>query len=662
MKNIAVIILLFTLLTQAFSQRKIDIPKVYTNIEYTKSGDLKYFNPTQNTRTGEIEANPSYTYDKIAIQPTGYENGIRFDFEDKTFNGKIYYGFINHKDGKFRQAIYFKKYAVIQDGEAKIKLSKLKGKYDMIGWEKSKKIHLAYRIQAADGQLVYDGKINIKVGDTFEPTVSIIEGPFVNKVNPTSVTIAFKTNTPTLAEIKIGGKSFKDDKASIKHEIELTDLKSNRNYEYTILYGDWEEKYSVKTAPSPGTRRPFTFAYASDSRAGKGGGERDLFGANNYIMKKMVALSSYKKAAFFQFTGDMISGYSTDISETKLQYSNWKRGIEFFWSHYPVYASMGNHEALLVEFDDWTGVDKFPFETSSAEAVFQQEFCNYENGPETEDGAYYDPNKKEINFPSYKESTYYYTYDNMAMVVLNSNYWYTPSKDKIEIVGGNLHGYIMDKQLDWFAKTMENLEKDENIDHIFVSLHTPLFPNGGHANNDMWYFGDNKWRPYVAGKPVDKGIIERRDELLDIMVNKSKKFICLLAGDEHNYSRMLLTSKSQIYPKDWTGEKLTLNRDSWQIVNGAAGAPYYAQESLPWTSDVKIFSTQYALLLFHVRGGTVSVEVINPDTMEKIEQVVLRDDNIDRRRRGKDSKKESNTERKTIIDLDGDGVEDAPHK
>jgi len=33
---------------------------------------------------------------------------------------------------------------------------------------------------------------------------------------------------------------------------------------------------------------PFTFAYTSDSRAGSGGGERNIYGVNAYIMKKWL--------------------------------------------------------------------------------------------------------------------------------------------------------------------------------------------------------------------------------------------------------------------------------------------------------------------------------------------------------------------------------------
>mgnify|MGYP001825079154 FL=1 len=179
----------------------------------------------------------------------------------------------------------------------------------------------------------------------------------------------------------------------------------------------------------------------------------------------------------------------------------------------------------------------------------------------------------------------------------------------------------MDNQLDWFRTTMETLENDPNIDHIFVTIHTPFFPNGGHVHDDMWYNGDNSVRPVIAGKRVEKGIIERRDELLDIIVNKSKKTKALLTGDEHNYARTLIGPDTNIYPKKYQPEKITLTREIWQINNGAAGAPYYAQEETPWSEFVEGFSTQNALVIFDVNDKEIRMRVLNPDTLEEVDEM-----------------------------------------
>ena len=288
---------------------------------------------------------------------------------------------------------------------------------------------------------------------------------------------------------------------------------------------------------------------------------------------------------------------------------------------------VGNHEALNISFIDnnkiIASIDKFPWATESSESVFAEIVENPISTLKSEDGAKYDPDPESTDFPSYNETVFYYTYGNIAMVVLNSNYWYAPYHTMIPQTSGNAHGYIMDNQLAWLRETIALLEKDKDIDHIFVTIHTPAFPNGGHSKNDMWYNGNNEIRPWVAGVPVEKGIIERRDEFLNILINKSKKTVALLCGDEHNYSRFKLTDQTIIYPPDYSYPKLNISRTFWQLTNGAAGAPYYAQETLPWSENVEKFSTQYALVFFHVNGDKIKIEVLNPDTLETIEEFDL---------------------------------------
>ena len=176
----------------------------------------------------------------------------------------------------------------------------------------------------------------------------------------------------------------------------------------------------------------------------------------------------------------------------------------------------------------------------------------------------------------------------------------------------------------WLKKTIKVLEKNSNIDHIFITVHTPFFPNGGHVRDDMWYGGNNDMRPWVAGKPLKKGIIERRDELLDILVNQSSKVVAILTGDEHNYCRTEIGPETTIYDDNWSGKKLTLKRTIYQINNGAAGAPYYAQEQTPWTPWTSSFTTQNALVFFHVNGMKIKMEVLNPDTLETVDEMNLR--------------------------------------
>ena len=566
------------------------IPRVYSNMSMDSDGNIYFFHKDKKLKS--IERIPKYTFSKLASDPVGTESGIHFDFQDSTFNGKIYFGLIDMEGIKYPQAVFFKRNAIIKGGKASINILKnLSGKYDFINWEETGKLRLGYRIINDSGTMLYEGKVNLLGKGPFQTDIAIIEGPFINRLLPDKVSISFVTNVPVKAAILVDNKVFSDEKAMVNHEISIDNLEPDTQYKYDISYGKWMEGYHFNTAIEKGSRQAFTFAYTSDSREGQGGGERAMYGTNAYMMKKMTALAAYKKSAFFQFTGDMINGYRLNKDQQQLEYSNWKNSVQHYWKYAPIYVGMGNHEALVTGFEGRISVVRFPFETESAEAIFSKNMVSPLNGPDSEDGAWYDPDPNNIDFPSYKENVFYYTYGNVAMVVLNSNYWYAPSKGLIPVHSGNLHGYLMDKQMEWFEDCMGKLEKDEDIDHVFVTLHTPAFPNGGHAHDDMWYHGNNEHRAFVSGVPMKKGIIERRDDFLDVVINKSPKCVAILHGDEHNYSRLLINDKTPIYPENWEKKKLKISRPLWQITNGAAGAPYYSQEELPWSDFVQTFST-----------------------------------------------------------------------
>ena len=109
--------------------------------------------------------------------------------------------------------------------------------------------------------------------------------------------------------------------------------------------------------------------------------------------------------------------------------------------------------------------------------------------------------------------------------------------------------------------------------------------------------------------------------MLDIIVNQSKKIKAILTGDEHNYARTKIGPNTEIYPKKYFAEKLELTREIWQINNGAAGAPYYAQEKTPWSDFAEGFTTQNALVIFYVDGKSLKIKVMNPDTLEEFDEM-----------------------------------------
>ncbi|MBD80146.1 MAG: hypothetical protein CL840_14630 [Crocinitomicaceae bacterium] len=596
-----------------------EVPLVYSNI--LTDDDGTYFKSGDSTYSQAIRGR-GYSLNQMVNAPIGTGEGIDFDFEDTTFQGKLYYGFINIREEEYPLPVYFKLSTIIKNGRAGINLINLSGKYDMINWETSRKGLLAYRVVSRSGKLIYDGRVGFEYERSFKVLPTIVEGPTIHRVGPHSAVVRIVLSQPVKTGLWINRKIISSEE-SLVHEVLVTGLEPSTTYHYEFE-GFQTRLFRLTTAPEPGSTEPFTFSYCSDSRSGQGGGERNLYGANAYIMNRIMAYNKLRDVAFMQFTGDMISGYQTERKEMDLQYANWKRSLEPFSHYKPVYVGMGNHEALLNLYKsgkDWVSVDKFPFKIESAEKAFSDHFCNPLSELKSEDGNKYDPNPKGQDFPDYSETVYSYSYGNTEIIVLNSDYWYAPMLWNNPTTGGNLHGYIMDEQFKWLKNKISDLEADKAIQHVFVSLHTPFFPNGGHVDDDMWYSGNNEPRPYIAGKPVDKGIIERRDELLEILVNQSTKVRALLTGDEHNYAKTLISNATPIYPLVWSLEKIDLKRSIWQINNGSAGAPYYAQEKTPWQSMVSNFSTQNVAVLFHVAGKKISMEVVNPLTFELVDQL-----------------------------------------
>ncbi|AWX44961.1 hypothetical protein HME9304_01967 [Flagellimonas maritima] len=616
-------LILSVLAVNVIMAQEIAIPKSYSNIQKDEEG---FFLRDGDQRHYAIESNARYSLKQLFGNPKGTEEGVKMDFGD--FKGTITYGLIPY--GKAPHPLpVFRFVKSLESGKVDINIKgDFRYPYDFVDWQKNQILSIGYRLTDETGMIVYDGEVSLKGKGPFTVAPSIYEGPFINMLTDTSATIWFNTTLPLAIELKIDEKTIKSPMAT-HHEIEVTNLKPGTKYDYSIKYGDFTQQYYLKTAPKPGSKAPFVFAYTSDSRHASGGGERKIYGANAYIMKKIAAVAHANDAAFMQFSGDLINGYLGTNAETQLQYTNWKKAVEPFWHYMPFQVGMGNHEALGYIFRDSTGrtkgfVDKFPFSTESAEVAFAEAFVNPVSTLQSEDGSVYDPSSKTIDFPSYSENVFHYRYDNVAVVVLNSDYWYAPTLPINTATSGGLHGYIMDNQLEWLENTITSLEADVTINHIFVTQHTPAFPNGGHSRDDMWYSGNNEKRPFVAGKPLEKGILERRDQYLDILINKSKKVLAILTGDEHNYNRLKLTDEVTIYPEDYPHQKLKVSRPIYQINNGAAGAPYYAQEVLPWSEHTKAFSVENAVCLFYVDGTTVKMKVINPDTLNLIDEIILR--------------------------------------
>ncbi len=602
------------------------IPAVLDGVTYSPNGRLML---TKAGNVEDLEKKDLYTLSAFSASPVGSETGILLDIHMQGFAGTVAYGPLD-EEALSPTVAFLPKDVKMTDGKALLEIKKVFVRSnDFFKLAEKGKGVLGYRIMDNSGRIIYEGRTAFEGTGPYTVVPTIIEGPMINDLQPGGCIISYETQTPAKTTIEVGGKTFTEPGEGTHHEISVYGLEAGKRYTYTVTYGKRRDVHTFQTAAAAGGRKPFAFAFASANRATTGGGERDFGGTNYQATRTIMATAAIHQAVFMQVQGDITNGANPSDDGHALEYANFKRALEPFWGRIPVYVGFGDHEASRSVFapDPVTkkskSIEVFPYATASGEASFARAFVNPANGPLSEDGAVYDPNPNNIDFPTYKENVYYYTYDNVAMIVLNTEYW--ESKDPMA-TSGCPEGYIMDQQVKWLRETMHKMENDPHIDHIFVVTHGAVFPNGDHLADAMWWDGDNKSRAVVAGVPLSKGTIERRDEILDICVNNSKKFLAFISGDEHNFSFLPVTPQTPIYLEGYAGKKIQLKRNFFCINNGAGGSAPYALLPSPWSGGYKYFTEPPALALIHVDGGRVTLSAVRIETFENIcESVRLRD-------------------------------------
>ena len=615
---------------------------------------LPILEPVYPRRDGDIR-NPITYKDLHNVGAAGDENGLFIALGNPALHGKIYTGPYPFEAG---EADYdYTRYRFMEDlvqGTGPLRMDRFfsrNNKYNANNWPDGQGMAqpsetMGYRIHI-NGHGFYDGRIAFdRVSSeggrhqVFQKRLTIIEGPFMTMLtsdDPTLVTIAFETDAACDGAVEIskpyetkervaGFQVYREfsGKNARRHEIPVTGLMSNKTYLYRVVGRTQNDvvvssPYLFKSA-SPAGVGSVSFAFVSDSREGIGGGERNYMGHNRHALARL-ALDGYRKGAdVFLVGGDLVNGYTSDVEDFRLQLKGWKKSMAGFWRSRPVYPTMGNHEALLHVYDPPEGhrskkygisLDKWPYDTHSAEAVFGDEFWNPKNGPESTHGR-----------PPYQENVYHFQYGPVLFIAFNNNYWWT-TNGACENYGGSPEGYLLEDQLTWIEKTVIHAESNPHIRFVVLFAQEPVFPAGGHPHDAMWYHGNNNVRAfeYDGSKvvPVGKGIIEVRNRFWEA-VSHSAKVAAVLAGDEHAYHRIIIDKETPVglpAKDDVDGDgRLNDGRFSpnprfryptWQITAGTAGAPFYAQQDVPWKNDVMFFSSQTGYCLFTADENKISM-------------------------------------------------------
>ncbi len=605
--------------------------------------DLPVVVPKMPLRQANVR-NP-VTFDQIRrIAGTDPANsGLAIDLGDPSLQGRIFTGPYPFESGAADyDYVRYRLTSRLNNGKGVLLVSDLFKKYNANKWSDDPLTAtptVAYRLDlwrdgkdGADHLGYYDTVVSFyRDGNKFIKSLTIVEGPFVAMVtsdDPTSLVISCVTDEPSRAAVfvyltpergvrpapnaKAGdlGKplTFWGPENATRHLVKVSGLAPATEYFYFVECEKADGRavrsgiYPLRTAPTSG-KGPVTLAFSGDSREGVGGGAQTYMGSNFQAVSR-IAMEAYRRGAeLFLFAGDLVNGYTSEKEDFQLQLKGWKQAMAGFWRSRCVYTCMGNHESLLNRYDDGTEeglrLDKWPYMKDSAEAAFTGEFLNPQNSP----------NPSDSRRPPYSGNVYKFRYGPLLVVAFNNNYWWTTDA-QVPNYGGSPQGYIMEDQLEWIEKALQEAESDSGIHYVVLFAHEPAFPCGGHVKDSMWWKGNNNVRAYTKrGEylvPEKMGIIEVRNRVWKA-VSSCRKVAAVLCSHEHQYHRTLITNHTPVgvYPKDDTnGDGLlatySANPDfrypTWQVTVGSAGAPYYSREETPWKPEVSSYQEGYALI------------------------------------------------------------------
>ena len=477
-------------------------------------------------------------------------------------------------------------------------LKLLKEKYDVAQMARNGIGQVEWRLEVQDVQegttRLFDSAVAFRCEptpctktSTFYPVPAVVHGPFVDRVDTTSAVIGWDTDMPSSGVVGLiagtDGKRIQvvSSKIATRHEVVVTNLEPGTHYTYRVVSGGEDgEAYTYRRlafSTEALQQNKFRFAVMSDSRSGHGAGESRYGGSNSAVLTDLLVGAANRDPSLIVFVGDLIDGYTTQRGVYQYELNMWRKITRIVGGLVPIYEVMGNHESLI---DAWSpGWTLGKTGKHSAEAIFGELFVNPTNGPAVD-------KKTE---PPFSENVYSFDYGNVHFAAINSNYWFRSHAEHPNhphAGKGFREGMVPKIVLDWLDKDLQDA-RQRGQDHLFVFTHEPMFPNGGHVQDGMWWHG----------KFADVNVM--RNRLVSIL--SKHKVGAIFHGDEHNYSRTKIDAS--VSPSADTA--------LWQIISGGAGAPFYAQANTPWKTNVHAFRTEQHFVEVTINGKSAAITAID---------------------------------------------------
>ena len=115
-------------------------------------------------------------------------------------------------------------------------------------------------------------------------------------------------------------------------------------------------------------------------------------------------------------------------------------------------------------------------------------------------------------------------------------------QNKSDTAGGNPFGRLLPGQIRWLAADLK-AARDRGQKHLFVFVHEPAFPNGGHVQDSLWEGGKARG-------------VATRDLFWQIVSDAG--VVAVFSGHEHNYSRTAIDRNTPTGFSHWQNNAVNI--------------------------------------------------------------------------------------------------------
>lgn len=425
---------------------------------------------------------------------------------------------------------------------------------------------------ASSSDISFDLKLT---GVTSSISANVVRGPYLQKVNPTSITVKWRTDVATDSKIFYGTSLSSLTSVAVntdfttEHEVQLTGLLSNQKYFYKIGHSTGDltvpgTDYYFKTSPNEGEHGKYRFWAIGDAGTGNDNQRavRDAF--SSYNQNKHV--DGWIWLGDNAYEGGFDSEYQSNV------FSN--NTYEELLKHIVVWPAPGNHDYN----------NHIPFSPAPAYYDIFSLPANGECG----------------GVPSFTEKYYSYNYGNIHFIVLDS---FDEGRDISDAMATWLNNDLNSNSLPW----------------VIVYWHHPPYTKGSHDSDNPIF--------------IDGELEDMRENIVPILENHGVDLV--LNGHSHSYERTYFlnghyglssTFNTGNIVQEGTGDYISdcpyrkndslvhSNNGTIYAVVGCSGKTSSVDSDWPHNAMVSYYELKLGSMLIEVDENRLDAKFITSDT------------------------------------------------